>query len=400
LPRRNDPTLPQLYRQDIDPRQALAAIGATRVPASYGLRTDQDLKDEAIRRFGGTEDSQRAVERALVWLVSVQEADGRWDADRHGAGRGPAEDDANIADRQYAGKNSDTGLTALAVLALLGNGNSLSQGVYSVHVERAVEWLISVQKPDGALTGDAARFEAMYCHGMATLALAEAYAMEPDALARSALRKPLEKALAFTASMQLDDGGWRYLARQEGGGDMSMFGWQLMAFRSAQDGGIAIPETTRTKMISFLTRRSRGKEGGLASYRESDPVTAAMTAESIFCKQMLGMKRDNAMAREGVAYLLQHRPRLAELNLYYWYYGTLAMFQHGGEDWTRWNDALRDLLVSEQVAEGPLAGSWDPKDAHSRYGGRLYSTALSTLCLEVYYRRLPMYQWSDPGVKP
>lgn len=178
---------------------------------------------------------------------------------------------------------------------------------------------------------------------------------------------------------------------------MSMFGWQLMAFRSAQDGGIPIPEKTRSRMIDFLTKRSRGDKGGLAGYRDTDPVTPAMTAEAMFCKQMLGMPRSNPRAVEGANYLLQNRPKLSELNLYYWYYGTLAMFQYGGEEWTRWNDALRDLLVSEQVAEGPLAGSWEPKDAYARYGGRLFSTAVATLCLEVYYRRLPMYQWSDPG---
>ena len=396
LPRRDDAALPDLYRPELDPSRAAAAIGTGRVPASYRLRTDQDRKDDAIRKYGGNEDTQKAVERALRWLASLQEADGRWDADKYGGGNGPPESDRRIAQRQYAGRNSDTGISALVLLALLGNGNSLSEGPYSVQVERAVAWLISQQADDGSLAGDATVFEAMYCHGMATLALAEAYAMETDALTRSALRAPLERALAYSATQQLEDGGWRYLARQEGGGDMSMFGWQLMAFRSAQDGGIPIPANVRSKMISFLNTRSRGKQRGLASYRMSDPVTAAMTAEALFCKQMLGLKRDNPMAVEATDYLLRSRPKLSELNLYYWYYGTLAMFQHGGKEWTQWNDAIRDLLVSEQVATGPFAGSWAPRDLYSRYGGRLFSTATATLCLEVYYRRLPMYQRTDP----
>ena len=121
-----------------------------------------------------------------------------------------------------------------------------------------------------------------------------------------------------------------------------------------------------------------------------------MTAESLFCKQMLGLRRDNPIAIEATTYLLSHRPRLADLNLYYWYYGTLAMFQHGGAEWEQWNASLRDLLIHEQVASGELAGSWEPRNLHARYGGRLYSTALATLCLEVYYRRLPMYQTIDP----
>jgi hypothetical protein len=43
------------------------------------------------------------------------------------------------------------------------------------------------------------------------------------------------------------------------------------------------------------------------------------------------------------------------------------------------------------VTEGDLAGSWDPKCIWGGYGGRVYSTAMSALCLEVYYRFLPVY---------
>jgi len=397
LPDRRDPALPDLYRPGVEQGRAAAPEALARVPASFGLRTDQERKDEAIRRYGGTAESQKAVERALRWLADMQERDGRWSAVRFDAGNGPAETDAKIADRRLAGRKSDTGVSALVILALLGNGNSLSSGPYSAQVDRAVRWLISKQAADGSLAGDATVFEAMYCHGMATLALAEAYAMETDVAQRAVLRPPLERALQFSASTQLEDGGWRYLARQLGGGDMSMFGWQLMAFRSAQDAGIPIPEKTRLGMIEFLKSRSRGSQGGLAGYRADEAPTPAMTAEALFSKQMLGMQRDNPMAAEATRYLLQNRPRLAELNLYYWYYGTLAMFQHGGTEWEQWNLAQRDLLISEQVASGPHAGSWEPKCLYSRYGGRLFSTAIAALCLEVYYRRLPMYQWSDPA---
>jgi hypothetical protein len=31
-------------------------------------------------------------------------------------------------------------------------------------------------------------------------------------------------------------------------------------------------------------------------------------------------------------------------------------------------------------------GSWDPVDPWSADGGRVYATAVNTLCLEIYYR--------------
>ena len=68
------------------------------------------------------------------------------------------------------------------------------------------------------------------------------------------------------------------------------------------------------------------------------------------------------------------------------------MYQYGGNPWREWNEDLRELLISEQVTHGANAGSWDPRPPWGPYGGRLYSTTLSTLCLEVYYRFLPLYQ--------
>lgn len=393
---------PSLRRPGAGTGGGIASLPGGQVPAPFRLRTDEEQKDEAIRKFGGTEDSQRAVERAIAWLTSIQQPQGSWDASAFEAGRGPPESDPKIAERRYAGRSSDTGVTALALLAIMANGNSLTEGAHAVSVERGVNWLIARQHDDGSLTGDASQFEAMYCHGIATLALAEAYAMEQDAVARAGVRDALQRALAYTTTAQLSDGGWRYYPRGvvNDTGDMSMFGWQLMALKSAQDGGIPMPETTRAAMIKFLKDRSRGTDGGLAGYRGLDPPTPAMTAEALACKQMLGLRRDNPMAREAVDYLLRHPPRLTTLNLYYWYYGTLALFQHGGDEWTQWNAGVRDVLVSEQLREGPFAGSWEPKDQYSRYGGRIFSTAVATLCLEVYYRRLPMYQSGGTAAAP
>jgi hypothetical protein len=74
-------------------------------------------------------------------------------------------------------------------------------------------------------------------------------------------------------------------------------------------------------------------------------------------------------------------------NLYFWYYGTLAMFLRGGDDWRRWNDGLRDLLVDAQDDDG----SWSPISKYAEYADdhrsdRSYTTALCVLMLEVYYR--------------
>jgi hypothetical protein len=376
------------------------------VPAPYRMRAE-DQRDDATRRFGGTAESEQAVAASLAWLAANQHPIGYWDADQHGAGQASRGSDG--IDRENAGRHSDTGVTGLAVLAFLAPGNTPREGEYADNVERALRWLISQQTASGAIAGRIQEGEVafMYCHAIATFALAEAYAIDNTV---EWLRQPVEKAVRYTLSAQLEDGGWRYgrYADEDNvDGDMSIFGWQLMSLKSAELAGIPIPASVRERMIQFLIDRGRGGSGGLASYRvqTQDRVTPPMTAEALFCKQILGMSRSNAASLEAVEYLRKYPPQRAQANFYYWYYGTLAMFQYGDEPWEEWNETLRDLLVFDQRTSGPLAGSWDPNGPWGGYGGRVYSTALATLCLEVYYRYHPLYRMgehfdSEPAVAP
>lgn len=357
------------------------------VPSTYRLRSLARRK-EVARQYGGTNESERAVEASLRWLAAAQNRAGNWDADVHGAGKVKV-DEAGV-DRRNAGIQADAGLTGLAVLAFLGAGYTHEEGQYADNVDRALGWLISEQTADGFLGGDATHYARMYCHAMATYALAEAYAMQTDPTTDTRLREPLIRAIAYIVDHQNpDDGGWRYTKGQDG--DMSMFGWQLMALKSATIAGIRVPEEVTPRTIRFLKDRSLGKDKGLAAYRQGLPPTPSMTAEALFAKQILGIDRTNPASVEAVTYLLQNLPHRAKYDLYYWYYGTLALYQYGGDSWQKWNESLRDRLVADQVQSGDQAGSWDPKDRWGPYGGRVYSTALSTLCLEVYYRFLPLY---------
>ncbi len=374
---------------------------ANSTPAQYQLRS-KELREHALGQFGGTQESEAAVDLALKWLASTQDVEGHWDGDAYGAGKVDVEGGIN---REFAGRDADTGLTALSILAFLGKQNTLEEGDYSENVTRALRWLVyqqgkNSQGVDGYLGGNAAEIAGMYSHAIATFAIAEAYAMTKDPARAEFLLEPLQKAVRFTLLCQLEDGGWRYKRGQQGGGDMSIFGWQLMALKSAQAAGIEIPLATRQRMIVFLQQRGLGKVGGLAGYRANERPTVAMTAESLFCKQMLGQAREHPSCAEAVSFMLANPPNRLSMNLYTWYYSTLAMYQYGGEEWDRWNVPLRDLLISEQVTSGENAGSWDPRDQWGGYGGRIYSTAFATLTLEVYYRYLPLYRTTAPTAAP
>lgn len=388
------------------------------LPATYAERDVQRRAQVAAAR-GGTKSSEQAVELGLAWLARNQEPDGSWDADRHGAGVDektpfrPADPRLTVAQadfdrngeqlhrREETGHQADVGVTSLAVLAFLAAGYTHDEGKYATHVDRALTWLVAGQRRDGFLGRGATQCERMYCHAMATYAIAEAFSMQADRGGDVRLREPLRLAVAYIVDTQIgQDGGWRYLKGQTRG-DTSVFGWQLMALKSAELAGVPIPAKCRDDMIRFLRETSTGTRHGLAAYVRNQRVTPAMTAEALFCKQMLGIQRDNPACTEAVEHLLQNAPRRTQFNLYYWYYGTLAMFHYGGEPWRQWNELVRNILVADQITSGEHAGSWDPaKCPWGLYGGRVYSTALGTLCLEVYYRFLPLYQMAPDSPAP
>jgi len=76
------------------------------------------------------------------------------------------------------------------------------------------------------------------------------------------------------------------------------------------------------------------------------------------------------------------------IDFYYWYFGTAACFQAGGDAWRRWNDAVGAALLPHQRGEesGCARGSWDPVDPWGPEGGRVYSTSVGALCMEMKAR--------------
>jgi hypothetical protein len=87
------------------------------------------------------------------------------------------------------------------------------------------------------------------------------------------------------------------------------------------------------------------------------------------------------------------------VDFYYDYYATLALYQHQGPIWREWNENLKEVYVTLQKISGDQKGSWDPKGPHMNTGGRVISTGLAVLSLEVYYRLLPMYGFARDKVK-
>lgn len=382
---------------------------------AYQLRMSAYREQFAFQN-GGDENSEASVQRALAWLARNQSPDGSWNAAAHGAGQDihtqPTPDGEF---RHNAGQKANTAMTGLALLSFLGAGHTHLEGPYAETITRGLRYLLAQQFPSGDLSGreqvgrePTVRFARMYSHGMASLALTEAFALTGD----RNLQPAIQAAAKYTlAAMNPQSGGWRYEFPTDDPGDTSQFGWQAMLLNSAHNNGVIVLQpSTRNAMQRFLDSVAAGRSGGLAVYRRlpgqittsRDGATAAMTAEALASRLLLGFPVTPAAAEEGQQMLLSNLPGHGEENLYYWYYASIAMYQLRGDgtasdpaletNWNRWNDALKRQLCGTQVVGGNEDGSWNPSCVWGGYGGRVYSTSLACMSLEVYYRYLPMYK--------
>jgi hypothetical protein len=344
---------------------------------------------------GGTRQSERAVAGALNWMARHQLRDGSWNLTGYKARcKDPScSGEVKVGERPAAA-------TAFALLPFFAAGlTHETKGPYKRTIYAGIAYLVKNQKKDGDLRMGGA----MYDHGLASIALCECYGMTGDKVVGA----HAQAALNFI--MQAQDpagGGWRYEPRQPG--DTSVVGWQIMALKSGVMAYLAVNPAVFEKAKAFLKSVSAGKPGnfgfgGTFGYMEPKP-TAPLTAVGLLCCQYMGMPRTDPAMIEGTAMLMRSQPDTASRNLYYWYYATQVMHNQPGPDWDVWNRKMRRTLIDTQCKEGNCAaGSWDLGDA----GGRVMSTSLAALTLEVYYRYLPLYKLDSesgtaaaPAVKP
>jgi hypothetical protein len=327
------------------------------------------------------------VDNALRWLAAHQNKNGSWSFE-HSAG-----DNCSRFINPGTAKTR-LGATGLALLPFLGAGYTQDEkSRYQQTVRKAIDYLVTNIREDGGLY-DTDGHEVMYSHGMAACALAEAYGMTRD----PHLEYPTQQALNFICEAQdPNQGGWRY--DPGAGSDTSVVGWQVMALRSGLLSGLSVPDKTARRVTKWLNRVQYDRVapdvgvGSKYGYTTNSGATPATTAIGLLCRNYLGTPKTDPGLRKGVEWIASEGHDLK--SMYYNYYAMMVMFHNDGPDgklWKKWNHEIRNYLIRTQQKQGPDAGSWYFGDTWSKYGGRVYDTALSALTLEVYYRYLPIYQ--------
>jgi hypothetical protein len=375
---------------------------------SFGSRNGGGRK-LMIKKHGGSKATENAVDLALEWLAKHQEPDGHWDCQKY----------EGFKEVRCQGINGDAAVTGFALLAFLGAGHTPKIGKYKDNVQRGVYWLM--QKLD---EGEKVSGPGRWCHtngsnytqGVAALALAEACAMSPK---DPSLKESAQKAIDGVVYGQIKKDGSEYEAwdydPKGGCDDTSVTGWNIMALKSAKVAQLKVDHFSLEGAMRWINagQNLAGApanggadywDGGRMSYRGTcaAPNTGsgsfAVMAAASLTRLMVGGERPDHPGIAGPCNLMKKPENLPNKwpgNLYYWYYGSLVMFQKGGDHWKEWNEPMKDILPKNQRKDGDFIGSWDAHfgvaEGHI-YGGRVMSTALGALCLEVYYRFQKMNQ--------
>ena len=334
------------------------------------------------QRYGANQQSEDAVELALKWLAAHQRPNGSWSFDLT---LDPC--DGKCADSRKS-KDTPTPATAatgLALLSFLGAGYTHQSGTYAQTIRRGLYYLRDAAGQ--AHHGYDFQQGSMYGQGIALMALSEALYMttSEDGKRDSNLFHLVELGANFTDGAQHDSGSWGYVPGSPG--DTTLTGWQVLSLVAAARNGVSLRTNTLPRAKRFLLDVV-GNDQYEFGYKgpPAEPTTTAIGLTLLlYLGETPGMTHfDRAFDR-----LAARGPTLT--NVYHDYYATLALHHVRHSDWDQWNTRLRNHLVSTQSKQGHQAGSWHFKDRWGDIGGRLYTTCMCTMMLEVYYRYLPMY---------
>ena len=317
-----------------------------------------------VKKFGGSRAGQEAVLRALRWLQTVQQDDGSW--------------------------LGDPAFTGLALLCFLAHGDNPRSEEFGGTVQTSIQWLAE-RMPSTGKTFPGGK--GAYSHGIITYALAEAY----DLTQIRFLKRAMEDGLDVLLKGQQPGGGYDYAYQKGDRWDLSVAGWQMQALKAGYIAGASNKGLHEAIEKSILFTKSTYKND---RFGYSAPGTGKnMTGVGVVCLQLLGHKKAKEVGRaidntimtsrlKGYEHARTTFKEEAEHNLHGWYYDTQATFNAGSADWRKWQRLFEPVLINNQHKEG----YWDV-EIHRKTGvaGKVFSTTLCCLQLEVYYRYLQCF---------
>jgi hypothetical protein len=353
------------------------------------------------------EKHQKSIDKGLEWLKKTQQKDGTWST----------------------GGQNPVSMTAMAGLAMLCEGSTVSQGKYREEIRKAADWLMKRSMKGGGRNGlignpdhpgETGRY--MYGHGFAMLFLASVYGEEEDKERRAELKDILTRAVLYCGSAQSTQGGWFYTSKTEGhdSDEGSVTVTQMQGMRACRDAGIPVPKEIMQKGAEYLRKSTAADNGVVYSLGRGGigmPAGGgrpALTAAAIACLFSNGNYKD-AYVKKWFTYCYDPNRRDNEQKIpiggpggaragfdeyTHFYYsasiyfigedGYQKMFPDTPKDkaltWSKYKNAYFEGIVRSQSADGSFAGAggWG--------SGPIYATAVYCIMMQLDNNCLPVFQ--------
>lgn len=275
----------------------------------------------------------------------------------------------------------NTGVCALAGLALLGRGVRPGIGKAGVALRQLSNFIIGSAQESGFITavGETSHGP-MYGHGFATLFLAELHGNDPTLQ----IRPKLSAAVDLIVRSQNKQGGWRYDPRPVDA-DLSVTVCQVMALRAARNVGIGVAKESIDKSVDYI-RRSQNADGGFMYQLSGGQSRFALTAAAVVALYSAGIYQGSEID-SAIAYLTNNVGTASSLVgnpffFYAHYYSAQAFWHRGGAQWEGWYNRLKRMVLP---LRGTTGGWFDVNSIE-------YGTAMACLILNMPRTVLPIFQ--------
>jgi hypothetical protein len=345
--------------------------------------------------------TRNRIQGALQYMGQQQLPDGSWSVQVYPK----ALDQWRTGEWQGAGK---VGVTALATLAFLGEGITWlpdpagGKHAHAARVQKAIAWLLKQQDVDGHFgTQGEDKINFIYNHPIATMAIIEAAGLTGE----ESLRAAAQRGLDVRIKSQNDKGGWDYFGKagaKDGTASISL--WPVLALAEGLEAGFKVPPASLEKAQGYF--RALTQPDGRVQFgpgaADDNQFRIALCGHALLVRTLLGedprsgsltpllnkmktamvpVKREWGLGWQG------NRPnnddeKRAFIDPLLLFSATHGMFCAGGADWQDWNIYMKQTLADMQDTDS----AWRMNDPFSKFGGTIYSTALSVMTLQVYYR--------------
>jgi len=328
----------------------------------------------------GGEAAERAVNKGIGWLRSIQRTEGAISVDQR----------------------NETVMTSLALLAFASAGHqTIDPGPEGEAMRKALAFVLrdDRQQADGYF-GDADGSR-MYGHGITTLMLAELLGMgmdrEQDTLIRRRCALAIDLILRSQQAKQgAHKGGWRY-SPDSRDADLSVTVWQLAALRSARNAGLEVSKKAIDDGIEYVRRSYRPERpgdggggmaiGGFSYQADGNETPFSTTAQGLLALQVCGQYEGPEVEGAANRLLTNTRDQTEKWFYYATYYYSKGMYQRGGRHADAAERRVAEVLLPRQRPDG----SW-PVEGEEQKAGPVYSTSLAILSLAVRHHYLPIYE--------